>query len=290
MTTFISCNLMGGLGNQLFQIFTTIAYGIQTKRKIVFPYSESLHTGIERLTYWHSFLHSLRMMTTFNPSHGVTNLLFCRYSFIGEKGFSYEAVPEYSFREIVFNGYFQSYKYFEHYKDSIFGLIRLEQQKDDIRKEFPAIHFPNTISMHFRLGDYVNIQDCHPLMPYEYYKNALQYIVEHQKDQSFTVLYFCQEQDNETVLNMIRRLQDVYPSIVFTKVDDKVPDWKQMLLMSCCQHNIIANSTFSWWGGYFNQNLGKMVCYPDKWFGPKINHDTRDLFPGDWISVATEKA
>jgi len=278
---------MGGLGNQLFQIFTTIAYGIQTKRKIIFPYSETLNVGIERPTYWHSFLYSLRMMTTFNPSHGVTNLLFCRYSFISENGFSYEAIPEYPFREIVLNGYFQSYKYFEPYKDSVFALIRLEQQKDTIRKEFPFINQSNTISMHFRLGDYVNIQDCHPLMPYEYYKNALQYIIDHQKDQSFTVLYFCQEQDNDTVLNMIRQLRELYPSIEFTKVDDTVQDWKQMLLMSCCRHNIIANSTFSWWGGYFNQNSDKMVCYPDKWFGPKINHDTRDLFPGDWISVAT---
>jgi hypothetical protein len=124
-------------------------------------------------------------------------------------------------------------------------------------------------------------------MPYEYYRNALQYIIDHQSDKTFTVLYFCQEQDNDIVFNMIERLRELYPSIEFTKVDDTIPDWKQMLLMSCCSHNIIANSTFSWWGGYFNQNSDKMVCYPDKWFGPKINHDTRDLFPGDWISVAT---
>jgi len=58
-----------------------------------------------------------------------------------------------------------------------------------------------------------------------------------------------------------------------------------MLLMSVCDHTIIANSTFSWWGAYFNQNPGKMVCYPDTWFGPALKHDTRDLCPTDWIKT-----
>jgi len=56
--------------------------------------------------------------------------------------------------------------------------------------------------------------------------------------------------------------------------------------MSCCDHNIIANSTFSWWGAYFNNNKEKIVCYPDKWFGPKnANLNTKDLFPENWICV-----
>jgi len=60
----VSGYLMGGLGNQLFQIFTTMAYGIKHKRKILFPYSDKLETGTIRPTYWESFLMSLKPFTT----------------------------------------------------------------------------------------------------------------------------------------------------------------------------------------------------------------------------------
>jgi hypothetical protein len=58
-------------------------------------------------------------------------------------------------------------------------------------------------------------------------------------------------------------------------------DWEQMIFMSCCKFNIIANSTFSWWGAFLNTIENRVVCYPSLWFGPKNVHmDTRDLFKG----------
>ncbi|MFM8313149.1 MAG: alpha-1,2-fucosyltransferase [Deltaproteobacteria bacterium] len=58
-----------------------------------------------------------------------------------------------------------------------------------------------------------------------------------------------------------------------------------MLLMSVCKDNIIANSSFSWWGAYFNSNPNKIVTYPSKWFGPIAGHDTRDLCPPEWNKI-----
>ena len=70
------------------------------------------------------------------------------------------------------------------------------------------------------------------------------------------------------------------------KVKDDIPDWKQLLIMSICHHNIIANSTFSWWGAYFNTNPTKLVCYPNAWFGiKKQNYIMNDLFPENWKKI-----
>jgi len=55
--------------------------------------------------------------------------------------------------------------------------------------------------------------------------------------------------------------------------------------MSCCDDNIIANSSFSWWGAYFNDKPNKIVCYPSKWFGHNMNNDTRDLCPSSWKKI-----
>ena len=65
--------------------------------------------------------------------------------------------------------------------------------------------------------------------------------------------------------------------------DYNIEDYEQMLLMSLCQHNIIANSSFSWWGGYFNNNLEKNVCYPSVWNGS--TNETQDLFPENWNKI-----
>jgi len=289
MENITSIRLMGGLGNQLFQIFTTIAYGLKNNRQIVFPYSESLKIGIERPTYWDNFLSSMKNMTTFNSEFGITNaLLFVRFSIFNENGFTYTKIPSFNDKEVLLNGYFQSYKYFEEYNKIIFSLIQIETQKRMIKNEFSYLFSGNFtyVSMHFRLGDYVNIQDCHPLLTYSYYENAIKHIVENNIADNLCVIYFCQKEDNKIVSSIIDKLKLVYTDILFVKADDEIPDWKQMLLMSVCHHNIIANSTFSWWGAYLNRNPEKCVVYPTEWFGV-LNEDkkTTDMFPPSWVKI-----
>ena len=67
--------------------------------------------------------------------------------------------------------------------------------------------------------------------------------------------------------------------------NNDLEDYEQMILMSLCQFNIIANSTFSWWSAYFNTNAYKIICYPKIWFGKKIKHNTNDLFFDDWHKI-----
>jgi hypothetical protein len=306
----VSCHLMGGLGNQLFQIFTTIAYSLRQRRKMIFPHSEILTTGKHRPTYWDSFLSPLRSYTTINPGCGKSSDLLYTFPCYKEPGFLYSDIP--AFREekqIMLNGYFQSYKYFEAEKQTLFSFIRLSKWQHSVRQEYPMLFDSTspvvTVSMHFRRGDYKNLQHCHPLMPYEYYKKALGHIIDNVADKSIgdthevcelkssyptgegriRTLCFFEEEDQDDVLAFVQQLALQFPTVEFKTIDHSICDWKQMLLMSCCDHNIIANSTFSWWGGYFNQNSKKIVCYPAIWFGSSIQHSTNDLFPTPWHKI-----
>jgi hypothetical protein len=92
----------------------------------------------------------------------------------------------------------------------------------------------------------------------------------------------------EDVNISIEKLMNKFKNIIFVRANNDLSDWEQMLLMSLCQHNIIANSTFSWWGAYFNENPEKKVCYPSLWYGEKANIDTTNMFPSSWIKINVE--
>jgi hypothetical protein len=228
---------------------------------------------------------------------------------------------------ILLEGYFQSYKYFADNYDFICKLIKLEEQKKEIlnsdnmkcifngnlnkvNKKFikstnalsnvplSTSTMATLISMHFRVGDYITIQDYHNILGINYYKTALFNVIKNVhkstngKCKTFTVLYFNEKKDNPYINSIIdelfiemKKYKEV--NVHFIKMNEiEEEDWKQLLAMSCCDHNIIANSTFSWWGAYFNSNKSKLVYYPFQWFGPK-NSDkkTVDLFPPKWIPI-----
>lgn len=278
----ITCNLMGGLGNQLFQIFATISYAIKSKNKFAFLALETLGGGTTtvRHTFWNTFFSNLKTFL-------VKDLPVVRV--IKETGFVYNelSIREMIKQNIMLYGYFQSYMYFESNYNTICRLIGLGKMKDDLLQKLNIKNegLDNTISMHFRIGDYKKIQDYHPLATYEYYERALSYIQHSKKNINFEILYFCEETDIEDVLITIDKLSINFSSYKFVRGEKTLEDWEQLLLMSCCHHNIIANSSFSWWAAYFNFYRDKIVCYPSVWFGQKANNDTGDLCPPEWKKI-----
>ena len=276
---------MGGLGNQLFQIFTTIAYSLLTQNTFQFSNKKCLTpegaSKTVRFSYWDTFLSPLEGFTTNNMPENM-------YVY-KEPSFSYNPMPVWyrTKYNIMLDGYFQSYIYFEKCKQRLFNMINLEEQKEAIEAKYPFTEFEKTISVHFRMGDYKKLPNFHPIMTIDYYITAIKEIMAKTKNEITTIMYFYEENDDDkdTVADNIRVLQDLYPSIKFIRASAIMEDWEQMLLMSCCKYNVIANSTFSWWGAYFNTYPDKIVCYPSVWFGKSAPHNTNDLFPESWIKI-----
>ena len=206
-----------------------------------------------------------------------------------ERGFGYNELPilqNIEYQNVSLYGYFQSYKYIDSHYETLCKIIRLDNQKNKIKQKYlHAYDCTQLISMHFRLGDYKMLPDYHPIMTYKYYFNCIQHIISTTNSQELHILYFCEKDDNTVVHKTIKMLSVAFPVCKFIKAVDTITDWEQLLMMSCCHHNIIANSTFSWWGAYFNRYIDKIVCYPSVWFGPKNPVSTADLFPTLWNKI-----
>lgn len=279
----ITCNLMGGLGNQLFQIYTTISYAKKHKHKYGFQYNDSVGIGktITRNTYWSNFFLGLR-------SEVYEAMPGSQYYFLKEYGYNYFSIPKPPFynSNICLYGYFQSYKYFEEHCDLINNILNIEKYKTIISRlfNFNLDDQTNTISIHFRFSDYKLLDEVYTLLTYEYYEKSLLFINNIIKTK-LNVLYFCEEQDVDYVKHIIDKLKNKFSEIEFRRCPNEFEDWKQLLLMSCCKYNIIANSTFSWWAAYLNNHKDKIICYPYLWFGKKSIDNTDDLFPDSWNKI-----
>jgi len=272
----ITCNIIGGLGNQLFQIFATISYALKNKQVFCFTYKTM--TG-KRPMYWDNFLSTLKLFTNARIMPNVQ---------IVDEPLYYSVVPN-NQHNIMLTGYFQNPAYFKENYETICRMIRLDAQKQEIKN---GIDFDNSISMHFRQGDYLLLPDHYKILTFDYYKNSLDHILTKRTVgvigyPIINIYYFREASDAESVELIITQLKEYVGKVCqFIEVDaEAFDDWQQMLIMSCCQHNIIANSTFSWWGAYFNSNPKKIVCSPAEWFGPKIDIKMEDLLPREWTKI-----
>jgi hypothetical protein len=275
---------MGGLGNQLFQIFATISYALQNKTSFCFPYYLS-ESETKRYTYWNDFLSRLLPFTSLQSENSIV---------IKENDFHYVPLPDMNTNDnIQIHGYFQSPLYFEKFWNDIIDIIQYKDVSHKVQEKYKEMYSledaNNTISMHFRLGDYKKYPWAHPILSKEYYEKSLKYIIDNSKEETHIVYYFCEAEDIADVLSSIQYLQSIYgENIQFIKVDDTISDWEQMVLMSLCRHHITANSSFSWWGAYFSRVFypNSITCCPKNWFGHALQHyNTNDLYPKEWIRI-----
>lgn len=258
----ISCNLLGGIGNQMFQIATAHAFGLRHGIMSCFNL-EGCYTpnqGNTSLNYKDSVFKNL------NRENVIFSTLY------NEPKFSYQEIPYHE--NLLLNGYFQSEKYFNDFKNEIITMFHLSgKDKLKIRDFFNWWELDDKpiTSVHIRRGDYLKNPDFHPTLLIDYYKEAMKLIGDS---------YFIFISDD------IAWVKENFKGggIIYSPFNDEILD---LTLMSLCNNNIIANSSFSWWGAYLNQNKNKIVITPknEKWFGPKGPKDTYDIIPNDWIQI-----
>jgi hypothetical protein len=257
----ISCNLRGGIGNQLFQIAATHALALRHNDISGFDLDicSTPNQGNESSKYKDNILSNL-------PKIDYVNYNFKNYYF--EQKFSYDEIPYKE--ELLINGYFQSELYFKDYKKEIINLFNISNENKNIVKEFfnfiGLVDKPIT-SIHIRRGDYLKHPDFHPVCPIEYYNKAIEYIGDS---------YFVFISDDMVWVKNNFKGNDYF----YSNFNDEILD---LTLQTQCDNNIIANSSFSWWGAYLNQNIKKKVITPKNWFGKNGPQDTEDLIPKNWI-------
>jgi hypothetical protein len=289
----LTCNLMGGIGNQLFQIFTTISLALKTSNNFVFSDAIVIDGGY-RHTYWETLLFKLkpflRTIITKQNDIFVKDSGFERMlTIFKENGFHFKNIPLHQLmgQDTILHGYFQSSKYFDSTFPTIYRMLNIQEQKISVAYSLGDItlELENTISIHFRLGDYKIFSHVYPILELSYYEKAMNEIIQKTGNTKFNVIYFCEDNDLIDVLKIVNSLKERFLKCSFMRCPQHLKDWEQLLLMSSCRHNIIANSTFSWWGAYLNTHEDKIVCYPNTWFKEAIGHNTEDLCPDEWLRI-----
>ena len=274
----ITIDIKGGLGNQLFQIFTLISYCKDYNLNFCLENINSSPSVCgNRIIYWNNIFKNLKSYLINRCDN---------YNIWNQDGHHFIPIPFFNNQlNIKLNGYFQSYKYFQHNFQYIIDLLEINKLKINIKNQ-TKLNFNECISIHFRLGDYKSLQDCHPILTIDYYIKALTELIKTTNKTVWNVIYYYEEDDTNYIEQNINILKHHFNDLNFISCDLNLEDWEQMLQMSLCSHNIIANSSFSLWAAYLNENQQKKIFYPLLWFGPKLNNlNIKDMFYSHFIQI-----
>lgn len=289
---------MGGMGNQLFQyaIGRSLAEknsNCKMKMDITGYFDQS--GGITPRSYalgvfniGENFSDKKEIIQIKGGVYGFVSSLVCRFkknkteekdTFFREPRFSFSPEILKIKGDAYLEGYWQTEKYFQDVEDVIRREFTLKKEFSIEDKEITKeIKNSNAVSLHIRRGDYVanaSTSKFHGICGLEYYANAVGIIGEKVKN---PVIYIFSD-DIEWVK---KNLKIDYP--VRYVSDGILKDYEELMLMSYCKHNIIANSSFSWWGAWLNNYPEKIVIAPRQWFADQ-SVDTSDVIPGEWIKI-----
>lgn len=268
-------SINGGLGNQLFMLCAGMSKAIDEGRDYLI-----LPENNKRQYYFENIMNHLvnKVITVIDYSNINNNQIY------HERDFNYIPIPD---NRIIINGYFQSEKYFKHNFYKIKEELRLDYYKNQYKIGLKSI------AIHFRLGDYLELTHYHKITSFIYYLKAIKYLKEKLIDfDEYIFIIFGEKSNNNIIDNYIKQINhNLEKPINYIKIYDRYPDnnndYAELFYMSNCNHIIMGNSTFSWFGAYINDNPDKIIIHPStsKWFAENIHKNMIDLIPDTWIEI-----
>ena len=275
--------ILGGLGNQMFQ------YALYLALKESFPDEKILvdcsyfrtyhvHTGLELQRVFNLDLPQAQFIDLLKVTRPVYSFKFSRVirKLLPPRETECIEAKDYTYNQKVFtagdryyDGYWQNFLYFERYgeliRKSFCFQMPLNEKSIAMLDELEKVQ-QDSVSIHVRRGDYLKAKNYLGLCGLEYYKNAIRYINAHARNPIYYLFSDDMDWCEENIAPLLGKNRLTY--VDWNRGKDSPLD---MLLMSNCKHNIIANSSFSWWAAYLNRNSKAIVCAPHKWTNTKVN-------------------
>ncbi|MCY0969551.1 alpha-1,2-fucosyltransferase [Chryseobacterium wangxinyae] len=285
----VAVELIGGLGNQMFQYATARALALFRNEELSLDNhlftNYMLHEyGLHHFNIHCSFFE--KENTAFEPlttTEKAKAFLYQKkiYNTYVEKDLRYdEALFEFSHKNIFLKGYFQSEKYFITFRDQLRKDFEITSPlKKETIDFLQIIKTENSVSLHIRRGDYVSNPEAnavHGTCDLKYYHRAIEAI----KKIVENPVFFIFSDDIDWAKANLKINNTTY----FVDFNDASTNYEDIKLMSACKHNIIANSSFSWWGAWLNDNDNKIVIAPNKWFNTD-DHNSKDIIPESWRQI-----
>ena len=262
----ISSNLIGRLGNSMFQIAMSIGYA----RKYGYKWAVQ-----ERPHNNESAIHRVYPNLPKTRERGLTfqehPSKFCEQhkTHFDNCHFDYHEIPDKG-PDIFFSGFWQSWKYFEHCKEEVKEVFKLPHVEG----------YEDYVSIHVRRGDYVQYAGSFPPITVEFIEKAMRQIRKPK--------YLVFSDDIQWCKDSLSHLNNSIQKFEFSEGRNELQD---LSLMASCGHHIIANSTFSWWAAYLGHNPNRIVVSPSAktWFGPTagVKRPVVDLILPEWIQIDT---
>ncbi len=279
----ITIELTGGLGNQLFQYAFGKSLAIEKNIPFILDISSYEFQNLRKYGLDNYLIKDLKLKGIYKMSFKdrIVNFFFKKKTYL-EPYFSFDKnVYDLKYHNITFKGYWQSEKYFNKIRTILLNDLRqLVNVSSETKKWLELINQNyNIVSVHVRRGDYIlndSTNKYHGTCNIDYYMKAINIIKNKNKDAIF--LFFSDD------INFVKETYSDIENVKF--IDDIKNDYEELFLMSNCNHNIIANSSFSWWGAWLNDFKDKTVVAPQKWFeNEEMQAQTNDLLPDTWIKI-----